>query len=196
MRDDKGFSLIELIIIMAIMGIVITFGVIKSEVIFSYNAQEAYKKVMSTLATEKTQVLAYSTLASGTTSVHDAGVGVGGTLNTAVERQGVYIKFYAEGNSIYTNTYVQGHAKYESGRKVAGKGVTIIFKMRDGSSLVDVPISENGNNGICFSYDRSTGAFLPYKGGKYIEEIHVTGGEREYVIRLMKKTGKAVQHGK
>lgn len=204
MRDDKGFSLIELIVIMAIMGVVITFGVVKSEVIFSYNAQETYKKVMSALATEKTQVLAHSTLASAP-SVHDGATGGSGGVNAAVKGNGVYIKFYKDGNSIYTNTYVKGEPKYTEGKKVAGKGVTMIFKMRVGSSLVDVPISENSGAsldtdgtdwGICFSYDRSTGAFLPYKDGNYIEEIHVIGGNREYVIRLMKKTGKAVQHGK
>lgn len=194
MRDDKGFSLIELIVIIAIMGVVITFGVVKSEVIFSYNAQQAYKKVMSTLATEKTQVLAYSTLASGATSVHQTG----GAVDSNVHDKGVYIEFYVDGNSIYTETYVKGEEKStnQKGKKVAGKGVTMICKVRVGSTVMDVPVSGGKGSGICFSYDRSTGAFLPYKDGNYIEEIHVIGGNREYVIRLMKKTGKAVQHGK
>ncbi len=192
MRDDKGFSLIELIVIIAIMGVVITFGVVRSEVIFSYNAQEAYKKVMSTLATEKTQVLAYSTLASGATSVHQTS----GAVDPNVRDKGVYIEFYVDGNSIYTKTYVKGVPKSAEGKKVAGKGVTMICKVKAGSAVTDVPVSGGEGNGICFSYDRSTGAFLPYKDGNYIEEIHVIGGDREYVIRLMKKTGKAVQNGK
>lgn len=192
MRDDKGFSLVELIVIIAIMGVVITFGVVRSEVIFSYNAQEAYKKVMSTLATEKTQVLAYSTLAS-TESVHLSSTGA---VNPIVESKGVYIEFYVDGNSIYTTTYVKGTEKSTEAKKVAGKGVTMICKVKDGGAFRDVPVSGGKGSGICFSYDRSTGAFLPYMDGKYIEEIHVIGGNREYIIRLMKKTGKAVQHGK
>lgn len=194
MKDDKGFSLVELIVIIAIMGALLTFGIVKSEVIFSYNAQEAYKKVMSTLATEKTQVLAHSTLASGTTAVFQND---GTTLNSDVVSKGVYIEFYVNGNSIYTKTYVQGNATSTEGKKVAGKGVTMICKVKDRSGAVtDVPVSGGEGHGICFSYDRSTGAFLPYQTDKYVEEIHVYGGSREYVIRLMKKTGKAVRHGK
>lgn len=192
MKDDKGFSLIELIVIMAIMGVVITFGVIKSEVIFSYNAQEAYKKVVNTLTTEKVQVLAHSTLTSSTASVTKSD----GTVSDDVRDKGVYIEFYVDGNSIYTKTYVKGVAQNADGSKVAGKGVTITCKVRDGASLSDVVLSGGEGHGICFSYDRATGAFLPYKDGKYIEEIHVLGGTREYVIKLMKKTGKVVRHGK
>ena len=74
----------------------------------------------------------------------------------------------------------------------------MICKVKDSASgsVTDVPVSGGEGDGVCFSYDRSTGAFLPYQAGKYVEEIHVLGGTREYVIRLMKKTGKAVRHGK
>ena len=197
MKDDKGFSLIELIVIIAIMGALLTFGVVKSEVIFSYNAQEAYKKVMNTLATEKTQVLAHSTLASGTTAVceNDGSITSG---PGSVGSDGVYIEFYVEDNSIYTKTYIKGVATSTEGKKVAGKGVTMICKVKDSVShaVTDVQVSGGEGSGFCFSYDRSTGAFLPYQNNKYVEEIHVIGGEREYIIRLMKKTGKAVRNGK
>ncbi|MBD5544370.1 MAG: prepilin-type N-terminal cleavage/methylation domain-containing protein [Lachnospiraceae bacterium] len=194
MKDDKGFSLIELIIIMAIMSVLLAYGIFKSEVIFSYNAQEAYKKVLNTLATEKTQVLAHSTLASGTTAVFQND----GTLNSDVASKGVYFEFYVDGNSIYTKTYVKGVADSTKGKKVAGKGVAMICKVKDSASgaVMEVPVTGGEGNGVCFSYDRSTGAFLPYQAGKYVEEIHIIGGTREYVIRLMKKTGKAMRNGK
>lgn len=190
MKDDRGFTLIELIAVMAIMGVVITFGVIKSEVLFSYNAQEAYKKVMSTLKTEKVQVLAHSTIV-GDMDVAD---NTTGKVSNNVKDNGVYIVFYVKGNSIYTKTYVKGKAKDEKGSKVAGKGVTIKYKLTGESTLQTLTQSED--TGLMFSYNRATGAFFPYKDGKYVEEIHVLGGSREYKIRLMKKTGKVVRHGR
>ena len=130
MKDDRGFTLVELIVVMAIMGVVITFGVIKSEVLFSYNAQECYKKVMSTLKTEKVQVLAHSTMI-GSMDVAKSD----GSVSDDVKNYGVYIEFYVDGNSIYTKTYVKGTAKEEKGSKVAGKGVTILYKLAAGVLL-------------------------------------------------------------
>lgn len=187
MKENKGFSLIELIVIIAVMGIVITFGAIKSDVLFSYRAQEAYKKVVNTLTTEKVQVLAHSKLTK-TVSVKDT---LGG-VNTDIENSGVYIEFYKYDNSIYAKTYVMGVAKEEKGNKIAGRGVTMICK---GDGFED-EVSGGEGDGIMFSYDRSTGAFLPYKDGKYIEEIHISGGNRQYVLKLMKKTGKVVRKGR
>ncbi|MCM1160016.1 MAG: type II secretion system GspH family protein [Roseburia sp.] len=188
MKENKGFSLIELIVIMAVMGIVITFGVIKSDVLFSYRAQEAYKKVVNTLTTEKVQVLAHSKLTK-TVSVKDTFGGV----NTDIQNDGVYIEFYKYDNSIYAKTYVMGVAKEEKGNKIAGRGVTMICK---GAGLTDEELVGGEGNGIMFSYDRSTGAFLPYKDGKYIEEIYILGGSRQYELKLMKKTGKVVRKGR
>lgn len=189
MKENKGFSLIELIVIMAVMGIVITFGVIKSDVLFSYRAQEAYKKVVNTLTTEKVQVLAHSKLTK-TVSVKGAS-----GVNADVQNSGVYIEFYIKDNSIYAKTYVMGEAKEESGSKIAGRGVTMVCKVKDGAGLTDEVLTGGEGDGIMFSYDRSTGAFLPYKDGNYIEEIHILGGSREYVLKLMKKTGKVVRKG-
>ncbi|MBD5464320.1 MAG: type II secretion system protein [Lachnospiraceae bacterium] len=189
MKDDRGFTLVELIVVMAIMGVVITFGVIKSEVLFSYNAQECYKKVMSTLKTEKVQVLAHSTMI-GSMDVAKSD----GSVSDDVKNYGVYIEFYVDGNSIYTKTYVKGTAKEEKGSKVAGKGVTILYKLTGESTLQT--LTESEGRGLMFSYNRATGAFFPYKDGKYVEEIHVLGGSREYKMRLMKKTGKVVRHGR
>lgn len=190
MKENKGFSLIELIVIIAVMGVVITYGVIRSDVLFSYRAQEAYKKVVSTLTTEKVQVLAHSKLTK-TVSVK----GSDAKVNADVKNSGVYIEFYKKDNSIYAKTYVMGVAKDANGSKIAGKGVTMICKVRNGASLTDEVLSESEGKGIMFSYDRSTGAFLPYKNGNYIEEIHIYGGSREYVLKLMKKTGKVVRKG-
>lgn len=186
MKNDQGFSLIELLIIVAIISILVGMVVVKGDVIFSYNAQEANKKVVSTLSTGKVQVLSKSKLVSSNTSVK-----TGTTVNPVVEAEGVYIEFFVEGNSIYTKTYDKGTAIGEKA-KIGSKGVVLSIKLDDNSEEV---LTGGEGEGIMFSFDRSTGAFLPYKDGKYVKEIHVSGGRREYIIKLMPKTGKVVKHG-
>ena len=57
MKDNKGFSLVEVLIMVAIISLIAGFGLSKTQATFGYNAQEAYKKVVSTLSTGKVQTL-------------------------------------------------------------------------------------------------------------------------------------------
>lgn len=185
MKDNKGFSLLELIIIIAILGVLITFGLSKSQVIFSYNAQEAYKKTMSAISAGKVQALSKSKLTTSSISVKESISSHGDEM--------VYIVFYKKGNSIYTKTYVCGEAIVPDGEKIGGKGVELSYILDGGAT---VTVGEGESNGLMLSFDRSTGGFLPSESNKYVREIHVSGGTREYVITLLPKTGKVVKMGK
>ena len=44
-------------------------------------------------------------------------------------------------------------------QKIGGKGVVINYKLDDGTTGT---LTEEEGNGLMFSFDRSTGAFLPY----------------------------------
>lgn len=191
MRDNKGFSLLELIITIAILGVLITFGLSKTQVIFGYNAQEAYKKTMSAISAGKVQALSKSKLTSNSISVKEcvnAPAGSGSHVNEMV-----YTVIYKDGNSIYTKTYVCGKAIVEDGEKIGGKGVVISYTLDGGTQ---VALGDGEANGLMLSFDRSTGGFLPSESNKYVREIHVSGGTREYVITLLPKTGKVVKMGK
>lgn len=188
MKDNKGFSLVEVLIAILIITLIAGFGLSKTQAIFGYNAQEAYKKVVSTLTTGKVKTLSKSQLVSSSTSVK-----TGTTVTPEVASDGVYVEFYIKDKAIYTKTYVRGVAENPDGEKIGGKGVVITYTLDDSSSGT---LQDGEGNGIMFSFDRSTGAFLPYINGKYITEMKISGGSRTYTIKLMPKTGKVVKSGR
>ncbi|MBQ7065634.1 MAG: prepilin-type N-terminal cleavage/methylation domain-containing protein [Lachnospiraceae bacterium] len=188
MKDNRGFSLLEVLIIVIVISVVAGFGLSKTEAIFGYNAKEAYKKVVTTLSNGKVQTLSKSQLVSNNTPVK-----TGSSVTTKVKDDGVYIEIYVKGSNIYSKTYIKGIAENPDGVKIGEKGVVISYKLDDGTTGT---LTEEEGHGLMFSYDRSTGAFLPYSGNKYITELTVSGGKRSYVIKLMPKTGKVVKVGK
>lgn len=188
MKDNKGFSIVEVLIMVAIISLIAGFGLSKTEAIFGYNAQEAYKKIVNTISTAKVQTLSKSRLVSSDTPVK-----TGSSVTTKVKDEGVYVEFYVKGSSIYSKTYIRGIAESPDGVKIGGKGVVISYTLDDGTTKT---LTEEEGQGIMFSFDRSTGAFLPYSNNSYVTELKVSGGKRSYVIKLMPKTGKVVKAGK
>ena len=49
MKDNRGFSLVELIVVVAIMALLIGFGATRMDVVFGYSAKEARSKINSSL---------------------------------------------------------------------------------------------------------------------------------------------------
>lgn len=188
MKDNRGFSLVEVLIMVVVISLIAGFGLKNTQATFGYNAKEAYKKVVSTLSTGKVQTLSKSQLVS-----NDTPVKTGSAVTSQVANEGVYVEFYVKGTDIYSKTYVKGIAESPDGEKIGGKGVVINYKLDDGTTGT---LTEEEGNGLMFSFDRSTGAFLPYSGNRYITELTVSGGKRSYVIKLMPKTGKVVKAGK
>ncbi len=168
-HNNKGFSLIELIIVIAILSIVTSTVVVGIGYLYSSNVKSTLKKMNSALM--KTQSY---------------------TTTKALENRDVKLKITKDGTGCvlhYVDSTDADIAGMES-EKIGNNKISVALEYSDGTSqLVDT-----SNPGyVCF--DRATGGLLPDTvGGKYLKKIYVSNtsnpvGSGMY-ITISKITGK------
>lgn len=194
-RDNRGFSLVELIIIIAIMAILI--GVLAASIsrISGYRAKECRTKIVSSLENGRMLTLSKS----------KGGTWVGNT--------DTYLSFfkYSENGCNYCITVVDGNIR--DVKKISKPNVTLSYSTsKDASAGTDVPtvylsgvavpkelkISDTAAlqtaNASAFkvAYSRSNGAFLPLNETKdmYVYQFFASAGNYKYEVQLHPKTGK------
>lgn len=196
-QDNRGLSLVELIVVIAIMAIMIGVGILSISLLFGTQARGCAQKVSSMLNETKTGCLSrYNetmTIAYRTKGQDE---------EPAYTADGYYAinRIYTikkEGNKIKP-VPVGGDGSAEIRALGSGKVVIMVY-LSDGSSF------ELGTDKyVTISYNRSTGAFAPVIVGNasgetqtddYIDKITFSSGARTYTLTMVQTTGKHTVEG-
>ncbi len=174
-KDNRGFSLVELIIVIAIIAAVITTAALSVGLVFSANARTCANDIIGAISECK-----IATMSGGRGNVRlllyrDAGGNIFSELQTRESS---------------TSDWVTGN----DGAEKIGARRCMVGTSDGGDDLPQksgsgVPTLEAGLWEIYF--DRSSGSFL-YDGATTtsVDDIYVQGGSKNYHIHLEKLTGK------
>ena len=165
---NKGFSIVELIIVVAIIAALTTTAMLSISMIFSANAKTCANTIQRAVADCKVTTMGKS--AAWLVIYREADGELYGQVHTMEQKQGEAAGTYEE--------------IVHEPEKLGGKRVSITYTDDAGTDMGELPVGES--NGIRIEFDRSSGSF---KDGT-IKSIDVTGGGRHYQLTLIKLTGK------
>lgn len=166
-KTDKlhngGYSLIELVIVLAIIAIIMSTVFYAIILIFSANAKS---------------------------TANDIQRAIGDCKVTTMGRSAAYMKLYrnADGD-VFTQMVVKDSSGAEVAsepQKVGPKRVTVAYKPESG---IRTELPEGESNGIEIRFDRASGGFD--QNSNFYEVIYVEGGSKKFEIVLTKLTGKS-----
>ena len=186
-QDNRGLSLIELIVVIAIMAIMIGVGILSISLLFGTQARGCAQKVSSMLNETKTGCLSRY---NETMTIAYRTKGQDG--EEAYTTNGYYAI-----NRVYTinkeavSVPIGGPDSSEIRALGSGKVVIVVY-LSDGSS-----VELGTDNYVTISYNRATGAFASAVVGTpmgettydHIKEITFSSGARTYKITMFKETG-------
>lgn len=164
--DNGGYSLVELIIVLAIIAIIMSTVFYSIILIFSANAKSCANNIQRA---------------------------IGDCKVTTMGKSSAYMTLYrdAEGN-LYTQMHVQdsgGSYPYPvngEAKKVGTQKVTVKYKAQDGSETELLSGDE-----IEIWFDRATGGFADNARHTFYEYIRVQGGSKNYKVTMTRLTGKS-----
>lgn len=177
-KNNKGYSLVELIIVVAIITILGGTVMFSISLIFSADAKGCAHSLTSALADTKVN---------------------------AMGRDGAYMELTRDSNGdIWVTQWVKKSSWMESGnpQKIGTRRITVYY-FAEGTEVGDFDSTTGtelaSGTTIYFSFDRSTGAFIEsFKlkdgtevGSSFYDGFEVIGGSKDYLIDLNKLTGKS-----
>jgi len=186
MKDNnKGFSLVELIVVIALMAVLVGFVVLSMGVLGSSQARECAQKVSGKIDSVKT----------GSLSLYDETMELKfrTKAETGITSDGYYTSCYVYTIDHEANNFASTEPET---RKVGSKNVIIKVYFSDATSL------ELGKtNSITVSFDRSSGAFdyamvngsirTDASGNPvHYDKITFTNGSKVYTLKMVPETGK------
>ena len=186
--SNKGFTLVELIVVVAIFTILLGIAVPSLNSILGFRVNRAANSIASAL--DRTKIEASSRLV--------------GEMKLEKRADGYYISYYLDRGKVGGAS----HVTEDDPEKIAPARTEISYTSSDGSSHVMA-----AGDSLIITYDRATGGFLPIqstvisqeeilndlkagkdvplqKTGTYCTSITVSGGRRYKTLSLIKETGK------
>ena len=164
--DDRGMSLVEIIIVVAIMSVLTGVLAVGVSMALSKPADECAEKIVSTL---------------------------NGARITTMGKQEIKMTFRMKDQCVWLEEIITDSAGTQSKKEsqIGQKGVKVEYKLEG-----DTTYTELDGTGIILSFKRSTGGFqnvyIPPGAdtGKHCVEIKVSKGSRDKIIKLAYLTGK------
>lgn len=174
-KDNRGYSLIELIIVVAIITALMGVLMYSVNLVFGADAKGCAHSLVSSIADVKVN---------------------------AMGREGAFLELKRDDNGdLWSTQYVKKFGSFKvdgEPRKIGDKRIKIYYFTGDVSAGSGTEFSF-GAEPIYISFDRSTGSFLDSGSGEiggasvsyaYYSGFEVLGGSKDYVITLDKLTGK------
>lgn len=208
-KNNKGFSLIELIVIIAMLAILIGAVGVNLGLIKKYHAKECRQMIYSSLESGRLISLSKST-GGKTTNGSDATKTYLAFFRNATDNCNYYaiivegsvtdIKkisksdvriFFGPTNKDVSPAVIKGFTCLDSYTFDIGKKDLNINMLTDFPTLLDDVIS----GGYRIAYNRSTGGFLQDSSGNVNLSIYANSGKYYYPVFLYKSTGKVKTGG-
>ncbi len=160
-NDNRGMSLVEILVVIAIMVVVGAIGIMSINAMSGKPAQQCAQQMMYSLERHRTSAMGkvnsqYVLRVSGSGKIV-----ADEYLTNEDSLSGVTPKTLEVGSSGNKVTYVCGGTTY---------------------SLEDTPLT--------LKFDRGSGSFKPQADGSYCTEISIKRGGREHKVTLVPLTGK------
>lgn len=165
-RNNRGYSLVELIIVMAILALVTSGTIIGVRMMTGRPALKAANLLAQTLRSSR--------------------MSAAGKLENEV-------KLYRDSNgNLYAEaTFTDGNANVITKKtKLSDKRVKMTYKLV--GDAVEYELNSSADDPIVLQFDRATGAFKPTVGGKYCCEIRTTKANKTGIVTIHYLTGKVV----
>ncbi|MBE5871799.1 MAG: hypothetical protein E7294_11150 [Lachnospiraceae bacterium] len=181
-NDNKGFSLVEMVVIVGILGIIISIGARNMGLINTYNTRQCKDKMQSAIESVKMDCLTKSRTNLTTTSKADT-----------------YMEIVYKNNQVYARTYLpkktDGKPELVTEELISkGNRTKLKIKMMSPGSYSATPLETYMTDGetMRIAFNRSTGAILPDDGygGKMLGGFVIEEGKSKREITIQTMTGK------
>ncbi len=162
-QDNRGISLVEVMVVVAILAVVGGVGIWGINTMSGKPAQQCAQKIVYSLEHHRTSAMA---------------------------RVDARYVLYENGGKIYVDEYLtndlggvdESTMSPAATAEIGSAGVKVQYTLGADPTRHDLPLR--------LSFDRSSGAFKAQAGGGHCTQIFVSRGGREYTVTLVPLTGK------
>jgi len=161
--DNKGFTLVEMLVVVAIIAVVTGIFTLGFSLISTKHVDQCAKKIQMSLESCRT---------------------------TTMGKLDAYLHFYTyDGKIIVSKNIVTATGTNSTVSELGGNNLSVKYVVTDGASSSEHTL---GSTALEIKFDRASGSLKPYSGSSYISEFIVTNtsGTKTLHVKIDKLTGR------